>query len=87
MLQADAQSTASEIVLVGDRPNVIRDAEVFAAQGDAVPIFIKQQSNHWEYVGDYSVERYSQDSDELGPLRRKAERPHAVGVLFLKRMR
>lgn len=79
--------TAPEIVLVGDKPNVIRDAELFAAQREAVPVFIKQQSNHWEYVGDFAVERYSRDPAELQPLRIKVGRPHAIGVLFLRRVR
>lgn len=79
--------TAPEVVLVGDRPHVMRDAKVFAAQLDPVPVFIKQATNHWEYVGEYAVERYSMDPAELLPLRKKAGRPHAVGVLFLKRMR
>lgn len=79
--------TAPDIVLVGNKPHVIRDAALFAAQHEAVPVFIKQRSNHWEYVGDYSVDRYSQDPSELQPLRVKAGRPQAVGVLFLKRAR
>ncbi len=81
----DLNSHAPDIVLVGDAPNVIRDAEVFAKQLDPVPVFIKLQVNQWEYVGDYVVERYSKDPKELEPMRRQEGRPHAVGALFLKR--
>ena len=66
--------------------SVIRDAKLFATQRDPVPVFIKQASKRWEYVGDYVVERYATDSAELQPLRKKADRPHAVGALFLKRI-
>jgi hypothetical protein len=77
--------TAPEVVLVGDRPHVFREAELFAAQREPAPVFIKQASSQWEYVGEYVVARYSTDPAELLPPRQKAARPHAVGVLFLKR--
>jgi len=78
--------TAPDVVLVGNRPHVLRDAKLFAAQRYPVPIFIKQGINRWEYVGNYMVERYSTDPGELQSLRKKAARPHAVGALFLKRV-
>ncbi|MFN8466443.1 MAG: hypothetical protein U0X20_12875 [Caldilineaceae bacterium] len=78
--------TAPDVVLVGNRPHVIRDAKLFAAQRYPVPIFIKQGINRWEYVGNYMVERYSIDPGELQSLRKKAARPHAVGALFLKKV-
>mgnify|MGYP001163345183 FL=1 len=78
--------TAPDVVLVGDRPHVIRDAKLFATQQYPVPVFIKHATNQWEYVGNYVVERYSTDPVELQQLRRKAKRPHAVGALFLKKI-
>ena len=78
--------TAPDVVLVGDRPHVIRDAKLFATQQYPVPVFIKQATNQWEYVGNYVVERYSTDPVELQQLRSKAKRPHAVGALFLKKI-
>ena len=78
--------TAPDVVLVGNRPHVIRDAKLFAAQRYPVPIFIKQGINRWEYVGNYMVERYSTDPGELQSLRKKAARPHAVGALYLKKV-
>ena len=78
--------TAPDIVLVGNRAHVIRDAELFARQSYPVPIFIKQGVNRWEYVGNYVVARYATDPAELQSLRKEAARPHAVAALFLKRV-
>lgn len=78
--------TAPDVVLVSDRPHVIRDAKIFASQQYPVPVFIKQATNCWEYVGNYIVERYSTDPAELLQLRRRVRRPLAVGALFLKKI-
>src|SRR5262245_60288426 len=76
---------APDIVLVGNAPNVIKSAKQFAGQSEAVPVFLKQKSNAWEYVGNFVVDRYSEDPAEIAPLAKKANRPDAMGVLFLKR--
>lgn len=78
--------TAPDVVLVGDRPHVIRDAKIFAEQQYPVPVFIKQATNRWKYVGNYIVERYTTDRAELLQLRKEARRPQAVGALFLKKI-
>jgi hypothetical protein len=60
-LRLDYNPDAPEIILPGLKPPVQRTAELLCQQGGPIPIFIKRDSNAWEFVGDYRVERFSQD--------------------------
>ena len=73
-----------DTVLVGDGPDVVRSAQVFGAQVEPIPVFLKQKPNAWEYVGEYSAE-YVTDLAHVEPLARAASRSDVVGVLFLRR--
>ncbi len=44
-------------ILVGNKPIVLQSAEQFARQSIPVPVFIKEASNEWVYLGDYSVKK------------------------------
>jgi hypothetical protein len=49
------------IVLPGRGPSIRRAAELFATQREPIPIFMKQRTNAWKYIGDYRVKDRSTD--------------------------
>ena len=76
---------APDIILPGNGPFIKEAARRFTAQGSAVPIFIKQAVNQWEYVGMYKVARQSFNKAEINQHAAKANRVNDVSsVLFLK---
>jgi hypothetical protein len=73
---------APEVVAVGPSPNAQRWAEAFTAQGEAVPVFLKDDVQRWRYVGDYRVERQVLDPDEIAEHTREGVEPPAC-LLYL----
>jgi hypothetical protein len=75
------------VVLAGKGPTIEHSAEIFAAQSDPVPVFVKQQINAWEYLGNYRVLRLSSDPIVIAERARAAGRQGEVSlVLFLQRV-
>jgi len=72
-------------VLVGDRPQVRRKAELLAAQEGTIPVFLKQGPNRWRYHGVMRFLRYETNPDvvraTLGVDRRVEE---IAGVLVFE---
>ena len=84
----DANPDAPDIILPGFGPVIEKRARQFTSQGGAVPIFIKQAVNWWQYVGMYRVVRQSFDKDEINWHATKAIRMNDVSsILFLRRVR
>jgi hypothetical protein len=82
----DMNPLAPERVLVGDRPQVRRKAELLARQGGALPVFIKIRPNRWRYHGLMRVVEYVTDSSVFEHEARVANRQGEVaGVLVLTR--
>lgn len=76
---------APAVVLVGRGPRIEASAVQFAAQGAAVPTFIKRATNEWEFVGWYRVARHSVDRAEIERHARSANRLGDVtSLLFLE---
>lgn len=80
----DKQPDAPEVILPGCGPEVYRWAEVFCEQKRPVPVFLKQASNCWEYVGDYVVDRWSEDPAVIAEQKRKTGRDQISRVLYLR---
>ncbi len=75
---------APDIVLPGHGKIIEKTAKQFTSQGNAVPIFIKQAVNEWQYVGLYKVQRQSFDKKDIQHHAEKANRLGTVSsVLFL----
>jgi hypothetical protein len=80
-----ANPKAPNEILVGAGPNVEKYANVFAEQAEAIPIFMKQASNQWEYIGDYRAVKYSKEPKEVSAKAKAAGREDkVVGVLYLE---
>lgn len=56
---------APDIILVGNKPRVIQAARQLAIQPDPIPIFLKQVSNAWIYVGMFSVKQATSRNEGL----------------------
>jgi hypothetical protein len=77
---------APDVVLPGVGPVIEESARAFAAQGVAVPVFLKRATNHWEYRGDYRVRALSTDPAAIrSHAARSGRTPRDVTmVLFLE---
>jgi hypothetical protein len=77
---------APMIVLAGKGPKIRKAAEQFARQSEPVPVFLKREANHWQYVGRFRVHRASTDPAEIAKHEKRANRYHTISmVLFLER--
>jgi hypothetical protein len=81
----DTNPDAPDIILPGNGRDIQKWARVFREQNYPVPIFIKKQVNAWMYVGDYHVERWTEDLSEIAKHATKSGRRDITSVLFLKR--
>jgi hypothetical protein len=73
-------------VLVGAAPDVVKYAKVLANQAEAIPVFMKQSSNHWEYIGLYRAIGYTEDKAEVDLRAVEAKRDWVAGVLFMEKI-
>jgi len=81
----DLNPFAPDIILPGKGLEIMRWAKVFREQTYPIPIFIKQQSNAWEYVGKYKVESWTTDMAEIAKYAEYTGRNTITSVLFLKK--
>jgi hypothetical protein len=56
---------APKKILVGSGSVIKRQANEFAKQGHAVPVFLKRDSGKWEYKGNFSVESVVKDPSQF----------------------
>ena len=67
---------------LGEGPDVYRWAAQLFAQGSVIPVFIRRDNFAWEYVGDFTATKLSQDRHDLHPSK-AFRRQDAVAVLYL----
>lgn len=80
----DTNPGAPDIVLPGKGRDIERWAAVFREQRNPVPIFIKQDTNEWQYVGDYLVDRWSNDKQVIAIHEPISRTGRVTSVLFLR---
>jgi hypothetical protein len=85
LFNCNINSRAPKEIDVGSGPRVQQGAELLSEGRYPIPIFLKQRSRVWEYVGDYVCIRYSKEPQDLYPLN-PDRRADAIGVLFLERV-
>ena len=76
---------APNTILVGQSPRVLERARQLCRQCSTIPVFLKRATSSWEYVGDYGVERCSQESSDLAVYGRLSGRDDLAMVVFLKK--
>jgi len=72
-LRLDTNPDAPTVILAGMGDRVQHAAELLVAQHAPVPTFLKRAAGNWEYVGEFNVQRWSQDAADL------AEQAHWSG--------
>ena len=50
---------------VGNAPNVLRYAQLLAVEHGKIPVFLKRETNSWEYVGRFRATGYSDNPTDL----------------------
>ncbi len=64
-LSRDMNPKAPHVVLVGNKPIVMKSAEQFSRQTTSIPVFIKEASNEWVCVGEYTVKKITRREDGI----------------------
>ncbi|MBL0298492.1 MAG: hypothetical protein IPQ21_15235 [Betaproteobacteria bacterium] len=81
----DMNPEAPAKVLVGDRPQVKRKAELLARQGGVLPVFMKVEPGRWRYHGPMEFVEYVTDMAVVEPKAAKAGRSgEVIGMLVFR---
>ena len=78
---------APTVILPGTGIEIERWARVFAEQSNAIPVFIKIESNSWYCMGDFLCVRLEEDPVLVKRLAREAHRDDVTMILYLERER
>ncbi len=82
--RTDLNPGAPEVVLPGKGDKIEKNAEILAAQAGPIPVFLKDATHRWRYVGDYRCVGLSRDKVEIDVLAKKAGRDDVTCVLRLQ---
>lgn len=83
-IRPDWNPRAPEIIVVGAGPRRERNTELLLNSGNAVPTYIKRDTDKWEYVGDYQATAYRTDTKTIEAHRDNRPRNEVAGILFMK---
>lgn len=75
---------APECVLVGNGPRIMAKAEKLAAQGGSIPVFLKLDTNQWEYKGRYELMLFSKNLPDFEAKAIVADRNDVAAALFFR---
>ncbi len=71
-------------IIPANTPLISGWADVFSAQREPVPVFVKELDNKWYYRGQFRVRGESTDSKEIKLRGKQANRTHLYKILFLE---
>lgn len=74
---------APDLIYVGRGPRKESAAAALINQAEAIPLFAKQGTNEWQFIGIYKGTKYSQSAADVDTARRQSGRQDVVGVLRL----
>lgn len=77
---------APECILVGNSPRILAKAEKLAAQGGAIPVFLKLATNQWVYKGKFELLSFTKDSSDFEAKAVAADRNDVAAALFFRRV-
>jgi hypothetical protein len=78
----DRNPDAPDVVLPGTGPHIEGSAKLLSRQVEPIPVFLKDATNRWRYVGDYRCAGLSRDKAEIDALAKKAGRDDVACVLL-----
>ncbi len=79
-----ANPLAPAEVLPGNGPNIMRWAEAFYDQQEAVPVFLKKATRQWEYMGLWKPVAKEVSSERVQQRRLEVGRPDITMILHLE---
>lgn len=82
----DLNPEAPSKVLPGNSDDKRRRANKFADQPEAVPVFLKQASTRWEYVGCWRCNPPVEDPKQLAEERKRTGRGEISMILRLEKV-
>ena len=82
-LRRDFNPDAPRVLQVGAGDGIDQSADILVAQRSPVPTFLKRGTGDWEYVGEYAVERSSQDSTDLAVQTQRLGRDDITRVIYM----
>jgi hypothetical protein len=83
-LRKDLNPDAPNVVVFGKGSNIELRAKLFLEQQTIVPMFIKRDTNQWQYVGDYRATAIRYDSKTIKKYGYTRATGTVAGVLFLE---
>lgn len=85
--RTDTNPKAPEEILVGNGPNIMKYGKILCEQSGSIPVFIKKASNRWEYRGEYSADRWTEDNAVIAEKSEESGRNNITKVICLKKIR
>jgi hypothetical protein len=79
----DLNPDAPNEILPGNGPGIVRWATRFYEQRSPVPVFLKRDTNQWEYVGNWIAERLITDRSEIAKRQQRTSRTDISMILRL----
>jgi hypothetical protein len=83
-LKPELNPHAPKIVLVGSGEKTVENARMLCRQSGAIPVFVKEADAEWEYIGDFKVERCSENRRVIDEHQRYSGREDLRMVIYLK---
>jgi hypothetical protein len=76
---------APRVILVsGEKPKVYKAGLMLANQNGSIPAFLKEAPGRWLYVGEFEVERSSQEAADIEYWQARAGRTDVRLVIFMR---
>lgn len=87
-LTLEANPDAPYVILPGKGREIERSSDILCRRNRdrAIPVFIKRNSNQWEFVGNFIVDRDSTSQNEISMHARRANRTDVTRVVHMKRV-
>lgn len=75
---------APEVIVVGQGPRIIQNAQRLMACEKAVPVYLKQGTHAWAYRGEFRAKAFSRDPAVIEQYRRHRPVDDVAGILFME---
>lgn len=79
----DLNPEAPDIIVVGNGPNRIKSSHWFVQMADYVPLYIKQGTKKWAFIGLYKADCFDQRLETIEKYRHHRRLDDVSGILFL----
>lgn len=79
----DKNPKSPDIIIVGKGPRRTANARLYLDSRKFVPVYIKQATNQWKYLGHYKADRYDRDPATIKKYHHQRPIDEIDGILFL----